>query len=414
MSENLDIVVVGAGPAGAAAATVLARAGREVTVFDKAIFPRDKCCGDGLTTLALRELEALGFEPSAVESWRFVDEVVVHGPRGRETRYPLPIERGLHAAVARRVDLDAALVEGARKAGAEVREGAALTGASPHDTGVHLVFDHDRQVNARTVIGADGMWSPLRKALGISIDGYRGEWHGFRQYYREVGPKAAQELTIWFEPDLLPGYAWSFPLSDGRANVGFGIQRGGYHRVGEMKQLWVDLLERPRIREVLGDTAVPEAPHKAWPIPARVGRAPLQGPHTLFVGDAAAVTDPLTGEGIGQALMTGRLAAEAILASGNEDRGRAAGTHDLGSRYEREVLRELLADDRMARLLIPLLAKPLVARGALRLTGATSWTRRNFARWLFEDYPRAMIATPRRWHRRMFTGDGAFAKEAAP
>ncbi len=414
MSENLDIVVIGAGPAGAAAATVLARAGREVTVFDKANFPRDKCCGDGLTTLALRELEELGLEPHTVKSWRPVQEVVVRGPRARESRYPLPAEGGIHAAVARRADLDAALVEGARRAGADVREGAALTEASAHESGVHLVVGDDRHVSARTVIGADGMWSPLRKALGISVDGYRGEWHAFRQYYREVGPKAARELTIWFEPDLLPGYAWSFPLSDGRANVGFGIQRGGQNRVGDMKRVWNDLLERPHIRDVLGDTAVPEAPHKAWPIPARVGRVPLQGPHTLFVGDAAAVTDPMTGEGIGQALLTGRLAAEAILAARAGAAGTGRGAQEIGSRYENEVRRELVADDRMARFLIPLLAKPLIARGALRLTGATPWTRRNFARWLFEDYPRAMIATPRRWHRKMFTGDGAFAKESTP
>jgi len=117
----------------------------------------------------------------------------------------------------------------------------------------------------------------------------------------------------------------------------------------------------------------------------------------MFVGDAAAVTDPMTGEGIGQALVTGRLAAEAILGEG-----------DAPATYERETRRELVADDRMARLLIPLLGRPLIARGALKLTGATPWTRRNFARWMFEDYPRAMVATPRRWHRKMFTGPGAY------
>jgi flavin-dependent dehydrogenase len=118
----------------------------------------------------------------------------------------------------------------------------------------------------------------------------------------------------------------------------------------------------------------------------------------MFTGDAAAVTDPMTGEGIGQALLTGRLAAEALL-----------GDTDPLRHYEREVRRELVADDRMARALIPLLARPAIAGAALRATGATAWTRRNFARWMFEDYPRAMIATPRRWHRGMFTGPGAFA-----
>ena len=118
----------------------------------------------------------------------------------------------------------------------------------------------------------------------------------------------------------------------------------------------------------------------------------------MFTGDAAAVTDPMTGEGIGQALLTGRIAAEALLADG-----------DPLAHYEHEVRRELVADDRMARILIPLLARPAIAGAALKATGATAWTRRNFARWMFEDYPRAMVATPRRWHRGMFTGPGAYA-----
>jgi flavin-dependent dehydrogenase len=206
--------------------------------------------------------------------------------------------------------------------------------------------------------------------------------------------------VIWFEKDLLPGYAWSFPLADGRANIGFGIQRGGDNAVGAMNELWLDLLDRPHIRDVLGPDAKPEDRRLAWPIPARVGRVPLIGPSTMFVGDAAAVTDPMTGEGIGQALLTGRLAAEAILHAADPEKS-----------YEREVRRELVSDDRMARALIPLLGYPMITRGAIRLTGANDWTRRNFARWMFEDYPRAMIATPRRWHRGMFTGSGAFAAE---
>ena len=111
----------------------------------------------------------------------------------------------------------------------------------------------------------------------------------------------------------------------------------------------------------------------------------------------------MTGEGIGQALMTGRLAAEAILHHDDPTVG-----------YEHQVRKELVADDRMARALIPLLARPSIAAAALRLTGATAWTRRNFARWMFEDYPRALIATPRRWHRGMFTGPGAYRDEVSP
>ena len=78
-------------------------------------------------------------------------------------------------------------------------------------------------IAARYVIAADGMWSPVRKAAGLAEPGYLGEWHAFRAYVRDVTGPAADHLYVWFEPDFLPGYAWSFPLPDGRANVGFGV-----------------------------------------------------------------------------------------------------------------------------------------------------------------------------------------------
>ena len=214
---------------------------------------------------------------------------------------------------------------------------------------------------------------------------------------------------MWFEPDLLPGYAWSFPLPGNRANVGFGIQRGGkVARVQDMAAIWPELLARPHVRAVLGEAARPESPHRAWPIPARIDAAVLTGRRTMFVGDAATATDPMTGEGIGQALLTGVLAAEAVLDHG-PDAAAVTGT------YRAAATRALVADHKMSTLLIRAVRHRKGVRIGLRLAGATAWTRRNFGRWLFEDYPRAMVVTPRRWHRGMFTGPGAYrADRRAP
>jgi geranylgeranyl reductase family protein len=397
-----DVVVVGAGPAGTAASVTLARAGRAVTLVDRARFPRDKICGDGLTTGALRLLDGLGLDPARVVSWQRVDDVVVRGPSGHEANFPLPRDRGTYAAVARRADLDAALVDLAREAGVKVLDGHACSGAREEAGEVVVTVDGLGDLSAPFAIAADGMWSPVRKALGLATPGYRGEWHAFRQYFAGVGPRAARDLIVWFEPDLLPGYAWSFPLPGGRANVGFGIQRGGkVARIQDMAAIWRDLLERPHVRAALGDGARPEAPHRAWPIPARVDRAALTGARTLFVGDAAAATDALTGEGIGQALLTGMLAAEAIV-----DHGPTAG--EVTAAYRTAARRALVADHRMSLLLIRAIRHRKGVRAGLRLAGATRWTRANFARWLFEDYPRALVATPRRWHRGMLTGPGAY------
>jgi menaquinone-9 beta-reductase len=150
---------------------------------------------------------------------------------------------------------------------------------------------------------------------------------------------------------------------------------------------------------------VAAATHRAWPIPARIDNVRLTAGRALFAGDAAAATDPMTGEGIAQALVTGRLAADAIIQAGPTQ------AHVATSAYERSVRRALVADHRMAVLLGRALKHRKGARGAVRIAGATDWTRRNFARWLFEDYPRAALLTPRRWHRGMFTGPGAFSCE---
>lgn len=400
-ATDADVVIVGAGPAGSAAAITLARGGRRVVLVDKSTFPRDKICGDGLTTGALRLLERLGLEPRAVPSWRDVTDVRLSTPRRRVVTFPLPRDNGRYAAVARRSELDDALVAVARAEGVEVREAVPVQAAGVEDDAA-WVATPSGMLRAPYVLAADGMWSPVRHSLGLYPAGYRGDWHAFRQYVTDVSPAAATELMVWFEPDFLPGYAWSFPVGDGAANVGFGVLRGSRFAVPAMKTLWRELLARPHIRDWLGPEARPEGPHRAWPIPARAGQLPLAHRRVLFVGDAAAVTDPLTGEGIGQALATGCWAAEAILAAGPYDPDRAVG------RYERAVRRELVADHAMSELLVRALRHRTGVRVAVALAGATPWTRRNFARWLFEDYPRALIVTPSRWHRSMFTGPGAY------
>jgi flavin-dependent dehydrogenase len=463
-----DVVVVGAGPAGAAAAITLARAGRSVVLADKARFPRDKICGDGLTTGALRLLEDLGVQPESVGSWMPVHDVHVSGPKGHTVTFPLPRDRGQYAVVARRADLDHALVEQARAAGVTVVEEVSVsaiddgpghitvtfvaagtepgpstepgrseesdpsegldTSAQPgHEPGdgtdtantanTATTGNEGLVVEARYLVAADGMWSPTRKLLGTTEPGYLGDWHAFRQYFTDVSPKA-KDLWIWFEEDLVPGYVWVFPLPDGRANVGFGIQRGGKVATKEMKALWPEILARPHVAEVLGPDARPENRHQAWPIPARVNEMALTSGRVLWVGDAAAATDPMTGEGIGQALFSGVLAAEAIVARAPRVSGAGAPSPLVGSspaeaaavraHYEQAVARSLVPDHKMSALLVRALKHRKGARAAIRVAGLTAWTRRNFARWLFEDEPRAGLFTPRRWHRRFLTRDGAY------
>ena len=205
--RTVDVIVVGAGPAGTAAAITAAGAGLATVVIDKATFPRDKICGDGLTTGALRQLERLGLDPADVASWQDAEHCWIRSPAGPTQRYPLPTGAGRYAAIATRMDLDSALVDLTRKADVDVLDGHGLLAATEDAEGITVEVDGVGPIRARWAIGADGMWSPLRKQLGVAVDGYRGEWHAFRQYVSNVGPLAAKDLYISFEAALVPGYS---------------------------------------------------------------------------------------------------------------------------------------------------------------------------------------------------------------
>ena len=403
LSTSCDVLIVGAGPAGTAAAITAVRQGLSVTIIDKAVFPRDKCCGDGLTTLALRELEKLRFDPSTVPSWTDIDAAWLRSPSGRELRLPMP-NNGKFAAVTPRVELDNALVIQARSEGVTIIEDCTYESMAVNSESVCVsvnLKNTPQQITASWVIAADGMWSPVRKSLGLSESGYLGEWHAFRQYANNVTGVANERLIVWFEKDLLPGYAWSFPLPNNRVNIGFGVVRDGKRRIQDMKDVWTDLLQRPHVVEALGPDFVMEDRHTAWPIPARVDEAVTGSGRVLFVGDAAMATDTLTGEGIGQALLSGSLAAEAIIQGGLPV--------EVRNTYAQAVKHHLFADHRMSLRLSKILAHGRGARGAIAIVSKSgNWGKRNFARWMFEDEPRAIGFTPKRWHRKMFRLKGPY------
>ena len=385
MTDVFDVAVVGAGPAGTAAAITAHAHGLRVVCVDKARFPRDKTCGDGLTAHALRLLERLGLSDVAFDRAAIVDETVLVSPYGRRIRLPMPSD-GLHAFIVERSVLDNSLVELARARGVEVREEWTIEKVVERDDLVEL----GDGLRARHVIACDGHWSAVRRALEPDAPRDLGEWHAVRQYYANV---ADRRLWVLFDAELLPGYAWVFPLPDGRANVGYGVLRADGRTGRDLKKLWPELLARPTMREILGPSAQPLESVRAWPIPTRYSRARLQNGRVLFAGDAAGAVDPMTGEGIAQALETGMLAAESI-ASGRD--------------YGRSVQRTLGRDLWFAAFLQRIIQHRRGMEAALVLADLNDWTRRSFARWMWEDYPRALLGTPDRWRRGVFTPRGAF------
>lgn len=398
IAEHVDVAIVGGGPAGAAAAITLARNGAQVVLCEKAHFPRDKCCGDGLTTGALRRLEQLEVAVPELAGFTRVDTLHVRSPSGRVAKVPLSsggrrTPPGLRAGVVRRLDLDVALITSARAAGVRVLEGQGLEAIEADGGGVAIEAG-GRLIRASHVVAADGAWSTVRKMLEPGAPRHQSpaDWHAYRAYAHGVSASAARELWVWFPTELLPGYAWSFPLAGGRANVGICLARGTGESGRELADRWRRFADSPLLASLLGSGATLE-PVRSWPIPAALsleGLCALDG-RVLFVGDAAGAADPFSGEGIAQALETGIVAAHAI------SDGRAS--HDAAARYRAALAASLALEQRMARVCRRLMARPLGARGAVRLTGANSWTLRNVGRWLYEDFPRPLVVAPRTWRR---------------
>jgi geranylgeranyl reductase family protein len=297
--ERIDVLVVGAGPAGSATARHLARAGARVLLVDRARFPRDKPCGGGLTGRALRHLPC-DVEP-VVE--RVVDRMVVRA------RYRTTVDRrsrGPLIAMTQRRRLDLHLAEQAARAGAEFRDGAPVSGLELDETGVTATVGGSR-VRAPFLVGADGANGVVAKAAGLGEGIVRGvALEGNVPLESFAGGESAAQVELGVVPG---GYGWVFPKGD-HANLGVGG--------------WLE--EGPRLREHLERLA---RAHGVDPsqlsdvrghrLPMRELGAPAARGLVLLVGDAAGLVDPLSGDGMYEAFVSARLAAEAILAERPEE-----------------------------------------------------------------------------------------------
>ncbi|MET8158215.1 NAD(P)/FAD-dependent oxidoreductase [Sphaerisporangium sp. NPDC005289] len=297
MDEIWDVVVVGGGPAGAAAA-IRARQLRpdaRVLLVDKADFPRDKACGDGIAAHGREELALLGL-PDLIDDYRPARGLSVVSPGG--ARVTAAVARPNH--VVPRAVFDARLVEAARARGVEVRRHR-VRGLAARDDQVVL----DDVLAARVVVAADGANSAVRRLIGVPPSPDRHTAIAVRGYAEVPADDDVQFIAM--QRDGWPAYAWSFPIGDGTANVGFGMMLPRLRATG-----------RPG-REVLHGRLAELLPHlpardlRAHHLPLSPGRPRPGAGRVLLAGDAASLINPLTGEGIYYALLSGRLAGEAAV-----------------------------------------------------------------------------------------------------
>jgi geranylgeranyl reductase family protein len=315
-----DAIVVGAGPAGSITALVLARAGAKVALVDRRVFPREKACGDLVGPRGVQLLDELGV---SVPRARPLGDMIVVAPNNRRVLLPaLPGSNYAdHAIAVTREVFDACLFDMAIAAGAtavhkrvtglvyeqEVVDGVQLSGGGA--------------IRGDVVVGADGATSSVAQHSGL-VDSAKVLWGFALRGYLDV-ELDLPHIVLW-EPRrwrLFPGYGWAFPMSGGGANVGlglaFGNDRGASRRAGEQFNDFLAHLARQGL--------VPRSDVRSrtggWLKMGVLGTVPA-GRGVLLVGDAAGLVNPLQGEGIAQAMASGRAAANAILAAGSRDAGR--------------------------------------------------------------------------------------------
>ncbi|MFA9446247.1 geranylgeranyl reductase family protein [Egicoccus sp. AB-alg6-2] len=337
-TTDADVVVVGAGPGGAAAAAHLAAMGRDVVLLEKDAFPRDKVCGDGLTPRVIRELLDLGMVDEAhgrVDGWATQKGLRIHGGHTvMELPWPELDDWPGWGATATRKVFDEAVARLAQRRGARLHEGVTVTGPVWRDPSERRVAgvtwrdadDREGVVRAPVVIAADGASGSMARALGLKRREDRPMAVAARTYYRSSrsdDPWISSFLDLRdAEGDLLSGYGWIFPLDDGTLNVGLGLLSTSKEFQGvsyrKLLESWAGGLED----EWETTPANRTDRIRSGPIPMGFNRTPLHQRGVLLVGDSGGMVNPFNGEGISYAMEAAKLAAEVV--DGALDRRRTA------------------------------------------------------------------------------------------
>lgn len=325
--KSTDIVIIGAGPAGCSTSLFLAKNKIPHTIIDKAFFPRDKVCGDALSGKVVYVMKQLNEEMiydynqnsnQFLPSWgvKFV------APNGKSIDIPFKndISKETHAPgfISKRMDFDASLFNKLDRNYAQVMDGTELINLEKNNNGITLQLKNQTNEfeikDVKMLIGAEGDRSMVAKKLSNVKKENDHYCAGIRAYYEGVSELHAQNfIELHFLEELLPGYFWIFPLPNGQANVGAGMLSSSVSakKVNLKEDMLRAIANNPKIKHRFANANL-VGKIQGWGLPLGSKKRVISGDNFLLTGDAASLIDPFTGEGIGNAMYSGMLAAAHI------------------------------------------------------------------------------------------------------
>jgi menaquinone-9 beta-reductase len=371
-----DVIVVGAGPAGATTAFYLAQSGLDVLLLEKSRFPREKVCGDGLTPRAVKTLVNMGISVSEQDGWvRNKGLRVIGAGKRLELPWPELASYPGYGLVRTRHDLDETLARRAEQAGARLLEGVTVTGPVLDErtgriTGVVAKAadgGEDRSYRARVVVAADGNSSRLSVAMGLRKRDDRPLGVAVRTYYktpRHDDDYLESWLDLWDGDRLLPGYGWIFGMGDGTSNVGLGLLNTsaafGHTDYHALLRKWLEGMpaewgytEENRTQPIRGAA-----------LPMGFNRTPHYHQGLLLVGDAGGMVNPFNGEGIAYAMESGEILARTIVQA--LARSRRTETERVLAGYPHALSQAYGGYYALGRTFVKLIGKPTLMRFATK------------------------------------------------
>ncbi|HEX6758097.1 MAG TPA: geranylgeranyl reductase family protein [Propionibacteriaceae bacterium] len=369
---DADVVVVGAGPAGSATATHLARRGLRVSLLEKSRFPRDKVCGDGLTPRGARQLIRLGIDTSEEAGWLHNKGLRIYGgERPFQLEWPDLADFPSYGLVRPRADFDELLARHAVAAGAALYELSNVVEPiidSRTDRAVGVRTKDGRRFTAPMVVAADGNSTRLSLAMGLNRREDRPLGVAVRTYYSS--PRHRDDyLESWLElwegkpgkSALLPGYGWIFGMGDGTCNVGLGILNTssafGKTDYKDLLRRWLE--NTPEDWGLRSKNMI--TPVRGAALPMGFNRQPHYGRGLLLVGDAGGMINPFNGEGIAYAMESAEIAATAMAEAHERGAGSPAAERALES-YPTKLKAELGGYYTLGRAFVKLIGHPRVMR----------------------------------------------------